>query len=236
MARALMTPSLLKLLQSVDTPTVCNAIEVAQGKRGFANFTRQTILSSNPEAPALIGYARTAKIAGLEPTTEEPSIIKERRMAYYKYMSEAPEPSIAVIEDTDFPNCIAAYWGEVNSTVHKAFGMKGALTNSVMRDLGDIAEGFTVLAGSIGPSHGFVRVEELATPVKIFGMTVNPDDLVHADRHGGVVIPSDVIDKLEEAIQTLFASEKLIIEPARKPDFDFAEFEKAWSAFEKART
>ena len=35
---------LLTLLQSVDTPTVCNAIEVAQGKRGFSEFTRGTIL------------------------------------------------------------------------------------------------------------------------------------------------------------------------------------------------
>ena len=39
---------LLKLLQSVDTPTVCNAIEVAQGKRGFSQFTRGTMISSDP--------------------------------------------------------------------------------------------------------------------------------------------------------------------------------------------
>lgn len=44
-----MTPSLLKLLQSVDTPTVCNAIEVAQGRRGFNGFTRGTMLCSAPE-------------------------------------------------------------------------------------------------------------------------------------------------------------------------------------------
>ena len=41
-----MTPSLLELLKSVDTPTVCNAIEVAQGQRGFDQFTRGTMLCS----------------------------------------------------------------------------------------------------------------------------------------------------------------------------------------------
>ena len=33
--------SLWKRLKEVDTPTVCNAIEVAQGQRGFNNFTRK---------------------------------------------------------------------------------------------------------------------------------------------------------------------------------------------------
>ena len=45
---------LLKLLQSVDTPTVCNAIEVAQDKRGFSQFTRGTMISSDPEGLSLI--------------------------------------------------------------------------------------------------------------------------------------------------------------------------------------
>ena len=60
--------SLLNLLQSVDTPTVCNAIEVAQGKRGFSNFTRGTMIPSNQKNKAIIGFARTASIKALEPS------------------------------------------------------------------------------------------------------------------------------------------------------------------------
>ena len=141
---------LLKLLQSVDTPTVCNAIEVAQGKRGFSQFTRGTMISSDPEGGAMVGYAKTAKIAALEPPKENNDIIKERRMNYYRYMSELHGPTVVVIEDLDFPNCIGAYWGEINTKVHKGFGLSGALTNGVMRDLGDLAEDFPVVAGSNG--------------------------------------------------------------------------------------
>ena len=54
---------LLKTLSSVDTPTVCNAIEAAEGKRGFNNFTKGTMLSSAQDAQAVVGYASTAKIA-----------------------------------------------------------------------------------------------------------------------------------------------------------------------------
>ena len=230
-----MTPDLLDLLRRVDTPTVCNAIEVVQGKRGFDAFTRGTMLCSEP-GQCIVGYAVTAQIAALAPPAEAPDIIRARRMAYYKAMHDAPRPSVAVIEDLDFPDCIGAYWGEVNTTVHKGFGMAGALTNGVMRDLGDLPAGFPVIAGSIGPSHGFVHVRSLGEPVTVFGLRVTQGDLVHADRHGAVVIPPAVVAGLAAGIRTLIETEKLILDPARGPDFDFAAFERAWTAFEKART
>ena len=230
-----MDDALLTLLRSVDTPTVCNAIEVAQGKRGFNDFTRGTMLCSAPDDPAIVGYASTAKIAAVNSPTEAPDVIRARRMAYYKQMAAAPKPSICVVEDEDYPNAIGAYWGEVNTTIHKGFGMSGTLTNGVMRDLGDMAEGYPVVAGSVGPSHGFVHVTDLQCPVNIFGLTINPGDLVHADRHGAVVVPPEVIPQLGAAIKKMQDTEHLILGPAREPGFDFDAFEAAWAAFEKAR-
>ena len=227
--------SLLNLLQSVDTPTVCNAIEVAQGKRGFNDFTRGTMLASD-EKGVIVGYAITAQIAAIEPPTEAVSVIRERRMNYYRAMSESVKPSIAVVEDLDYPNCIGAFWGEVNTTIHKGFGMSGALTNGVMRDLGDMAEDFPVVAGSIGPSHGFVHVRTVNQPINVFGLNIKSGDLVHADRHGAVVVPIDVIDGLEASILKMQETEKLVLDPASKKGFDFNAFEAAWNDFEKART
>ena len=231
-----MDASLLALLRKVDTPTVCNAIEVAQGKRGFNAFTRGTMLSSDPDAPAMVGYARTARISALAPPTEPADVIKARRMDYYRHMSDGPRPALAVVEDVDFPNCIGAYWGEINTTVHKGFGLSGALTNGVMRDLGDLPDGFPVVAGSIGPSHGFVHVRDIGQRVSIFGMDVADGDLIHADRHGALVIPPDVIPELESSINKLLSTEKLVLDPAREDGFTFEKFAAAWAAFEAART
>lgn len=235
-----MDDTLLTLLRSVDTPTVCNAVEVAQGRRGFNAFTRGTMLYSAPDEPAIVGYACTAKIAGLAPPSESAATIRARRMDYYRMMAEAPRPSVAVIEDVDYPNCVGAYWGEINTAIHKGFGISGAVTNGVMRDLRNLAPGFPVLAGSIGPSHAFVHVREVNTPVLIFRLTVAPGDLIHADRHGAVVVDqiagSDVIPVLSGAIHKMRETEALVLEPARRPGFDFAAFETAWAAFEKART
>jgi len=109
-----MNDSLLALLRRVDTPTVCNAIEVAQGKRGFDDFTRGTMLASAP-GQAMVGYARTARIQAVHAPTEAAEVIRARRMGYYEYMSTGPRPGIAVVQDMDVPNAIGAYWGEIKA-------------------------------------------------------------------------------------------------------------------------
>ena len=233
---SMLDPDLLALLRSVDTPTVCNAIEVAEGRRGFSRFTRGTMQHSQPGAPAAVGFARTAKIAGLAPPTEPPEVIRARRMDYFRAMAAGPGPSLAVIEDVDYPNCIAGWWGEVHVAVHKGLGLAGAVTNGVVRDLDVLDDGFPVLAGAIGPSHGFVHVVEIGTPVAIKGMRLAQGELVHADRHGAIVIPADVIPELKRAIETVIASEAIVLGPARAPGFDIERLAEVWAQFEAART
>lgn len=227
---------LLDWLKRVDTPTVCNAIEVAQGQRGFAAFTRGTMLCSRPDSPAIVGFARTASIAAAEPPSEPVEVIRRRRLDYFKHMARGDGPRVAVVEDVDTPDCIGAWWGEVHTAVHKGLGLSGAVTNGVMRDLADHEPGFPVVAGSIGPSHGFVHVRELGKPVTVFGLTIEDGDLIHADQHGALVIPVDTWPALADAIETLLASEKLILEPARQDGFDIEALQIAWKAFEQSRT
>ncbi|MFT4636418.1 MAG: regulator of RNase E activity RraA [Arenicella sp.] len=242
MAENLMAPNatiaddLLALLREVDTPTVCNAIEVVHGKRGFNRFTKGTMQHSEPGDPPIVGFARTAKIAGLVPSTEDPAVIRARRMDYFRSMVAGASPSVAVIEDTDYPACIAGWWGEVHVAVHKGLGLAGAITNGVMRDLDVIDEGFPVLAGSIGVSHGFVHVVEIGTPVTLFGLTVAQGELIHADRHGALVIPSDVLPQLKAAIDTVIFNEAIVLEPAREKGFNIDKLEAAWAKFESQRT
>ena len=120
--------------------------------------------------------------------------------------------------------------------VHKGLGLAGAVTNGTMRDLDVYDEGFPVLAGSIGRSHGYVHVVEIGTPVNIMGMRVAQDELIHADRHGAIVIPAEVIPTLKQAIDTVVANENIVLIPAREPGFNIEKLEAAWARFEAART
>jgi regulator of RNase E activity RraA len=110
-----------------------------------------------------------------------------------------------------------AFWGEVQSNVHKALGVLGVVTNGSIRDIPMIAPGFQMLAGSISPSHAYVHMEDFGSPVTVHGMAVQSGDLVHADRHGAVVVPAGKVEDMMKAIEGLTGREAVIIEAARDP-------------------
>ena len=211
----MISPETLFLLRRVDTPTLCNAIEVVEGRRGFARFTSGTVLESDPGAGAICGRVRTAAIAAADPPDAPADEVRARRMADYRHMADGPRPAVAVVEDHDCAAAMGAFWGEINATVHRGLGLSGAITNGVMRDLGDLPQGFSIIAGSVGPSHGFTHVRSIGAPVTVFGLRVETGDLLHADRHGGVVIPDAYLPEIAAAVEKLFRTERLILEAAR---------------------
>ena len=95
------------------------------------------------------------------------------------------------------------------------------LTNGSVRDLDVLSEGFQVLAGKIGPAHAYVRIEETGIPVSIFGMELKHNDLLHADRHGAVVIPAELSEKLPKAIELMISREKVILDACKRDDFNY---------------
>ena len=230
-----MNEKLLNILRQVDTPTICNAIEGVQGKRGFDNFTKKTMHISEINNESIVGYAVTAKIIASSPPKDSPEIVKSRRMNYYKYVSEGKTPTVVVIEDEDGLNPCGAFWGEVNATIHKGLGLRGVITNGTMRDLDVLPKNFPILSGAVGPSHAFVHVTEFKCKVDVLGMIVNPGDLIHADRHGACVIPKDTIEGLENSISKLVSDENIVLDPARKEGFNYEILEKAWLEIEKSR-
>ena len=103
-----------------------------------------------------------------------------------------------MIQDLDDIVGFGAFWGEVQTNIHKALGCLGTITNGSIRDIPQVAPGFQMLAGSIAPSHAFVHVVDFGGNVNIHGMAVKSGDLIHADRHGAVVVPLDTIDPMKE--------------------------------------
>ena len=146
----------------------------------------------------MVGFAKTATIRARDPVGG-PSYT-QKRLDYLDYVAAAPRPSIVVIEDKDEPPGYGAFWGEVQTNVHKALGCLGTVTNGSIRDLAAVAEGFQMLAGSIAPSHAYARVVEFGISVTIQSMEVRSGDLIHADRHGAVVVPEQSIDAMAAAL------------------------------------
>jgi regulator of RNase E activity RraA len=224
----------LNELRTLDTPTVCNALELTSPERRTIGFTTSPLVCTRPELPPMVGYARTATVSSVAPDTDKGSAARDKRDGYYEYMGAGSGPGITVIQDVDGEKRgFGAWWGEVNSNIHKGLGSLGLITDGSVRDLPDIAPGFQMLAGSVGPSHAWVHVEEYECEVEIFGMKVSPGDLIHADQHGAVVIPIDVADKVKAAAETIAKNEGVIIKAAQQPGFGIEQLREAWKDLEE---
>ena len=207
-------------LRKIDTPTICNLLEVIVPQRRGQGYTTKHLHCAFPDLPPIVGYAKTATIRAKEPGHLGPAENMALRFRYLDYLAAGPRPRISVIQDLDDGQAgYGAFWGEVNSNIHKALGCAGGITNGSVRDLSMIAEGFQLLSGSVGPSHAFVHLVSFDCEVNVHGMVVRSGDLLHADRHGAVVIPHDAVPKLAQALDLLSRQEATIISEARSPGF-----------------
>lgn len=221
-----LTDDLIAELRSVDTPTVCNALEILVPERRGSGFTTRPLVCTRPELGPTVGVARTATIRAT-PASHSPADQAAARDAYYEYIDRGPKPSVVVIHDLDDEPGYGSFWGEVNSNIHKGLGCNAVITDGSVRDLPDIADGFQMLADRVGPSHAFVHVVDHSSPVTVAGMKVSDGDLIHADQHGAVVIPRSVCGEIRQAADLVGRRERVIITAAMQPGFDVAELRRA---------
>jgi hypothetical protein len=220
--------SVLEALARYDTPTICNAMEIVAPERRLIGYTTKPLVCPFPDLPPMVGYARTGDDplgAQIRLPADEQS---KRRIAYYEYVGTGFGPRITVIQDIDGADVgYGAFWGEVQSNVHKALGCLGVITDGSIRDIPQWAPGFQALAGSIGPSHAWVHAEHLGGEVRVAGMTVHSDDLIHADQHGAIVIPTTSRRRFRKPAELCGRRETPILEIARSPDFTLEKLKEA---------
>ena len=106
---AMISAEILSELGNLDTPTICNAVEVVVPERRNRGFSTRPFFCAHPKLPPIVGYARTARIR-----SQHKPIKSGDAMGYYSYISEGgPVPSIVVIDDVDDMPGYGAFWGEV---------------------------------------------------------------------------------------------------------------------------
>jgi regulator of RNase E activity RraA len=218
-AGARVTPDQIAALAAFDTPTICNALEQVMPSVQGAGYTVRPLLCGFPELAPTVGYARTATIRAKVPPAGTPAEVRARRNDYYRYVGEGPRPAVIVVEDLDGADAgYGAFWGEVQSAIHRGLGAAGLVTNGSVRDLAQWAPGFQWLAGSLAPSHAYANLVGFGAEVEVAGMRVRHGDLIHADRHGAVVVPLDAVAALPAAAARVAAREARILAVARAPD------------------
>jgi len=221
-SNAPVTAAQLAALAKLDTPTICNALEIATPERRGYGYTVKPLVCCFPDMAPMVGFARTATCRAARPSSIDRAAARKQRFAYLDYLAAGgPLPAISVVQDLDGPNVgFGAFWGEVQTNIHKALGCLGTITDGSVRDVPMMAPEFQVLAGSIGPSHAFTHLVDCGVDVVIHGMQVASGDLVHADRHGAAIIPIAAVDKVLAAADLLARREAVILNVCKAPGFN----------------
>lgn len=227
MADQPLTDAELEALSAYDTPTICNALEIVVPARRALGFTTETVICPFPELKPMVGYARTCLFRAMQPATLSPAEMRQGRIDYYRYVGSGAGPGISVVQDIDSRVGFGCFWGEVNTALHKALGCLGLITNGGVRDLDAIAPEFQVLCGKVTPSHAHGHAVAFGGEVDVFGMIVRSGDLIHADRHGAVVIPHDVAREVPKAAELCMRREAPILKVARSKRFSLDALERA---------
>jgi len=107
------------------------------------------------------------------------------RTDWWNHVTGLPEPRVVIMQDIDSDPGAGAFLSEVHVSILQAMGCAGAVTNGAARDIPAIEKtGFQVFAGRLTFSRAYIRIVEFGTPVKVGGLTIQPGELIHGDRHG----------------------------------------------------
>src|SRR6266498_3334572 len=194
-------------LKRWNTPTIYNGWEqITKHDRTRNAINLEEVRDFMPQMGPMVGYAVTLII--------EPSNPEHRRKNpgagsdYRRYVASVPGPKIVVVQDLDKPRVIGSFWGEVNSNMHRALGCVGTITDGAIRDLDEMNNaGFKALARRLCVGHAFVHPVRWDCEVEVFGRRVCPGDLIHADKHGFLVVAPEEQRELLDAARFMDANE-----------------------------
>ncbi len=193
---ALSHTDLLKL-KRWNTPTIYNGWEqITESDIAHDAFNLEQTHDFMPQMGAMVGRAVTVVV---EPSNAQHKS-RPRGDEYRRYLASVEGPKIVVIQDEDKPQVLGSFWGEVNSNVHRALGCVGTITDGGIRDVDEMTNaGFKALARQLCVGHAHVCAVEWNCEVEVFGRTIQPGQLIHADKHGFLAIPPEDEDRLLEA-------------------------------------
>jgi 4-hydroxy-4-methyl-2-oxoglutarate aldolase len=220
--KTILMPEELQSLRVINTPTVSNAIERLGFRDSHLHATDGSIHCQFPEMPAIVGYACTLAVRSSKPGSRPKH---EVLRPYWDHFEKYPAPRIVVAQELDEP-AVGAFWGEVNANIHRALGCVGLITNGTVRDLDEVrALGFQFLAGGLSVSHAYAHLEDFDKPVKVGGLAITPGDLIHADKHGAIVIPHAIAREVAAAAQAVERYERPMIDLCKSANFSTAKLE-----------
>jgi 4-hydroxy-4-methyl-2-oxoglutarate aldolase len=215
--KSLSEGDLLKL-RRWNTCTLANAIEQISKADPLTLTNLDTVTDFMPETGAMVGYAVTLAITGDDPSAKRDH--PDNFALFRQYIASLGGPKIVVVQDLNKPRCYGSIWGEVSANVARTLGCVGTITDGAIRDVDDMkSAGFKALAARMAVSHAHTWPVRWNCEVQVFGTKIRPGQLIHADKHGFLIIPDDACARVLDAARVMDDHEcDTVIAAARAQD------------------
>lgn len=193
-------------LKRWNTPTVYNGWEQITKQDRRTHFNLEVTRDFMPGMGVMVGYAVTVVC---EPSNPDHQNNNPNAPAEYReYIASIPGPKIVVVQDLDKPYAYGSFWGEVGANIHRSLGCVGTITDGAVRDLDEMSNaGFKTIAAKICVGHAYSWPVRWNCEVEVFGTRIKPGQLIHADKHGFLVIPDEDQARILEATRFMDSNE-----------------------------
>jgi len=194
-------------LKRWNTPTIYNGWEqITTHDIAGDGFNLEETRDFMPQMGPMVGRAITIVIGPSNPEHRKNDPDASRK--YREYVASVDGPKIVVVQDLDKPRVIGSFWGEVNSNIHRALGCIGTITDGAIRDVDEMTNaGFKALARRFCVGHAYNHPVRWNCEVEVFGRSIRPGQLIHADKHGFLAIPEADEDRLLDAARFMDSNE-----------------------------
>jgi 4-hydroxy-4-methyl-2-oxoglutarate aldolase len=211
----------LAFLRSVDSPTISNAIENLRSRDRCDGYIGGSVRCMFPELGVMLGHALTVTMD----SQPGPVADREGHGRMWEALLMTPRPSVVVVKDLTGAPSRCAYFGEVMASVAKACGAVGVITDGGLRDIAEVrAMGLHYFAPHAVVSHGNFRIVDVGAAVTLDGQRIESGDLLHGDLNGIVIVPTELLPRLPEAVEQVRQKERAMMDYIRGPDFDLKGF------------
>ena len=178
-----------KLKDVLYAGILCDVLD----QMGYRNQALSNAIMGLNDATVIFGPAFTSI------GTEVYSMPEDPLTAQCKVVDQLGEDEIYVLVTRGNYNC--AVFGELFATAVKGRKGAGVLLDGYARDMKALKEmNFPVFFRGKDPktSKGRCEINECQIPVIMYGVTINPGDIIFGDIDGVAVIPKDIADEVFE--------------------------------------
>lgn len=147
-----------------------------------------------------------------EPYSEKPETFQKAG----DYIDDIPEGAVVVIDNGGRDNCTV--WGNILTATAQKKKLAGTIVFGVVRDIHQIiALDYPVfsLGAFMKSGKNRVKLVSVQEPIQWGDCEIQPNDMIFADQHGGLVIPNHLLNEVIKRAQIIHDTEEKILEAVK---------------------